>query len=91
MNFNNEKSKQFIEQLYEYAKAEETFKGDWTNANNQVSSDKRCLGHRHDQSVATFLINKLGIGLHTTEPFLQYFDTYSAVKESTIFLLSHNM
>ena len=84
LNFKDEKAKAFIEQWFEYAKAEETFKGSWTNNNKEVSNDERCSGHRHDQSVATFLANKLvmkAIAPH----FMQYKYENSSIKDSSIF------
>ena len=85
LDFSNDKSKDFIEQWYEYAKAEETFKGAWRNNNNEVSADPRCSGHRHDQSVATYLANKLE--MKAIKPcFMQYKYENSVINESTIFL-----
>lgn len=38
-----------------------TFKGAWTNKNNEVSKDPRVLGHRHDQTAASVIATKLGM------------------------------
>ena len=51
----------FLENLFQFAKEEKTFKGPWTNENNQCSPDPRCKGHRHDQSVACYLAHKYGM------------------------------
>ena len=37
------------------------FRGPWHNDNGEASPDRRCLGHRHDQSAASFLAHQLGI------------------------------
>lgn len=84
LNFKNEKAKAFIEKWFEYAKAEETFKGAWRNDNNEVSGDPRCSGHRHDQSVATYLANKLD--MKAIAPyFMQYVYETTPINESSIF------
>lgn len=85
LDFSNNKSKEFIEQWFEYAKNEETFKGAWKNDNNEVSDDIRCSGHRHDQSVATYLANKLE--MEAIKPhFMQYLYENVVVNKSSIFL-----
>jgi hypothetical protein len=39
----------------------DTFKGAWSNGNNEVSQDPRVLGHRHDQTVGSVVAWKLGM------------------------------
>ena len=39
------------------------FVGPWENEDQEASADPRCLGHRHDQSAASFLAHELGIGM----------------------------
>jgi hypothetical protein len=85
LNFNTQIAKDFIEQWYDYAKNEETFKGAWTNANNEVSEDKRCSGHRHDQSVATFLANKLGMKAIPPHFMQYYYGEKTEINKSTVF------
>lgn len=53
----NEKGKQFFEMYKDIT----CYDGSWTNFEKDVSSDSRVLGHRHDQSVASIVINKLGL------------------------------
>jgi len=36
------------------------FAGPWDNVNNVASKDPRVLGHRHDQTCASFLVNRFG-------------------------------
>lgn len=50
-------------------------RGDWKNDQGQVSTDIRCTGHRHDQSVISVLIkrHKLKIDI-AHETFFQYYD-----------------
>jgi hypothetical protein len=47
-----------------------TFVGPWNNDAREASSDPRCLGHRHDQSAASWLAHDMGIPLAPMEPFL---------------------
>jgi hypothetical protein len=84
INFKNEVAKDFFNKWYNYAKEEITFIGDWNNKNNQCSKDERCLGHRHDQTVASIIANKLG--MERIEPtFMQYFYDGTVKLNETIF------
>lgn len=85
LNFRNPLSETFIKQWYEYAVQEKTFIGDWNNNNKQVSSDSRCLGHRHDQSVASFLAHKLQMK-RINPTFMQYHFDNVPIKDETFFL-----
>lgn len=84
INFQNSKSKLFFERWYYFALEKVTFIGDWNNNNKQCSQDERCLGHRHDQSVASILSHI--IGLEKIVPtYMQYIYTGTELKEQTIF------
>ena len=37
------------------------FRGKWNNKEKTESQDERCLGHRHDQTCAELIANRLGI------------------------------
>lgn len=54
-------AKEFLERYIAAASDGVSYQGDWTNERLQVSQDMRCFGHRHDQSVASILANKLGM------------------------------
>ena len=56
-----EECREFVRQYYEKANDGVTFKGSWHNRNGEVSSDKRVLGHRHDQTAASVIAWKLGM------------------------------
>ncbi|MBU8911325.1 MAG: hypothetical protein KOO65_08650 [Desulfobacterales bacterium] len=49
----------FFYTWYEYSKNKEVFSGPWKNDRRQCSADERCLGHRHDQSIASVIASKL--------------------------------
>lgn len=38
-----------------------SYQGDWFNDKGQVSSNPNCKGHRHDQSVASIIIQQMGL------------------------------
>lgn len=63
-------AKQFLEQYilaavdevsYHHSTPDTRKYGDWTNEHLQVSNDLRVKGHRHDQSVASIIIAKMGL------------------------------
>jgi hypothetical protein len=47
----------------------------WTNEDLQVSQDMRCKGHRHDQSVASIIINQMNLKITNAQ------QTYFAYEE----------
>ena len=60
----NTKSKEaiaFFNQYYEAAKDGVSYPGSWHNHNGEVSDDLRVQGHRHDQSVASIIIEDMGL------------------------------
>lgn len=61
MGFNtkSQEATKFINQYYEAARDGVSYLGAWNNNNGDVSSDMRCKGHRHDQSVASIIIAEL--------------------------------
>jgi hypothetical protein len=75
----------FLNRWYTYAVNETTFKGGWNNNDKQCSEDDRCLGHRHDQSVASFIAHKLGM-VRTEPKFMQYKFDNVPVLNTTFFL-----
>ena len=59
------------------AKADDgfSFQGSWTNKQQEVSTDPRVYGHRHDQSVASILAWHLGMNLIIPhETYFQYYE-----------------
>ena len=45
----------YFNRWLKYSKVKDIFSGPWSNKNNECSKDPRCLGHRHDQSVASII------------------------------------
>lgn len=60
-----ERNREFLRQYYERASDGITFKGAWKNTNQEVSKNPRVLGHRHDQTAASVIGYKLGMGFES--------------------------
>lgn len=60
-NLKNERCNQFLDEWLRLAKERTAFNGAWSNENKQVSQDDRVLGHRHDQTVASYLTWNMGM------------------------------
>jgi hypothetical protein len=84
LNFTNELTTNFFDKWFKYAKEEITFCGDWNNKSKQCSYDERCLGHRHDQTVASIIANELGME-RINPNFMQYFYDTTTKLDNTIF------
>jgi len=61
LNLENPKAKIYLDKWYKLAGDGITFHGAWTNEHGQVSSDKRVLGSRHDQSAGSIIAWNLGM------------------------------
>ena len=61
LNFNNGKARVFLNEMIELSKDGMSFQGSWTNENQEVSTDKRVKGHRHDMSVGTMLAKRMNM------------------------------
>ncbi len=85
LDIRNPVSLAFLHEWHSYSQREATFKGAWNNSNNACSTDPRCLGHRHDQSVATYVSHVLGME-KVTPRFMQYHLDNSPINDSTHFL-----
>ena len=64
LDFRNAKANEFLDEWCRYALDGVTFVGPWTNTNGEASSDPRCLGHRHDITVAATIAHRMGIPLY---------------------------
>lgn len=62
-------AREFLDR-YQQAALDGLFAGRWWNVDGCVSADPTCLGHRHDQSVASLLIHQMG--LPQTQDFVRY-------------------
>jgi len=69
----NPTTRTFIEQWFRYATDMVTFMGSKTNENQQVSTDPRVQGHRHDQTAASVIAHKMGLQL---TPYDVFFSQY---------------
>lgn len=69
LDLRNERARLFLRRWLRGAE-EGLFAGQWTNERGTESSDPRCLGHRHDQSVASLLIHELALPM--TQRFFRF-------------------
>lgn len=87
LNFDFEVTREFFSQYFQRAH-DGSFRGSWTNANQEVSKDEGVLGHRHDQSCASIIAHKLGMKtLHSPPIFSYRAGNDENIKEETIFAL----
>ncbi len=61
LDLQNNKAKEYLDRLFELANDGVTFHGNWTNYSNEVSSDSRVKGHRHDQLAGSVAAWQLGM------------------------------
>lgn len=72
-NLENEQTLSFLNKYIAASTDGISYIGDWNNDNLQVSNDMRCRGHRHDQSVASFLIKKMNLTItNAQQSFFAY-------------------
>lgn len=82
-NLTHDVTRKFLNQWLEKSRDGFSFPGDWRNDHNQVSSDPRCKGHRHDQSVASILA--FNLGMEYIVPHETFFSYWSpSMKESVV-------
>ena len=72
LDISNKRSSDFLDQWYQYANDGVSFIGPWNNKDNLCSADKRVLGHRHDQTVASIVSLRIKMEWKMTEGFLSY-------------------
>jgi hypothetical protein len=89
LDMHNPKSVDFLNQWHTYSQSG-VFAGAWTNENQQCSSDPRVLGHRHDQTAASFLANKLDMKISSTG-FFSYAEYYEAGNTKDIYFIARGM
>lgn len=90
-NFNKNTTISFFNKYKELADIEGYYEGDWKNDNKQVSKDERVKGHRHDQSVASILINQMGLNItHPHSTYFAYFNNPGHMPHAeSVCLISH--
>jgi hypothetical protein len=91
-DFRNERTNRFLDEWIARANDGVTFVGAWRNDQQQVSSDTRVLGHRHDQTAASVIAHRMGMQnwLPSQDTFLLYYTDGATPKES-VCLLSQGM
>lgn len=71
INFTDAFARIYFDMYHRYGKDGKLFRGAWNNNGKTESKDDRCEGHRHDQSVASLIVDKLSINI-TEEEFAVY-------------------
>jgi hypothetical protein len=62
------------------------FKGSWNNDNLTESQDARCLGSRHDQSILSLIVAKMGLDATPCKGLLNF-----DVKDTDSIILAQGM
>lgn len=71
LNLDNPTAAEFLRR---WDASQPSFPGSWTNDQHQCSQDPRCLGHRHDQTAASIIVNQLGMKKVVAQyTFFQYY------------------
>ena len=72
-DLNHPEAKEFLRRYIEASEDGVSFHGPWNNFNLGASKDIRCMGHRHDQSVASLIIKDMGLTItNAQETFFCY-------------------
>jgi hypothetical protein len=79
LNFKNKNCNDFLDEWLALAKDTKLFRGSWKNDNHEVSSDSRVKGHRHDQTVTSFLAYKYGMNHIVRDYFFCYLNHFSKI------------
>lgn len=73
-DFRSVKANAFFNSYFDWTKTKGAYEGDWFNYDQQVSTDKRVHGHRHDQSVASIVAVRMNVKpIIPHHSFLAYF------------------
>lgn len=85
INFENENANSFFEK-WDKSMEDGIFKGPWSNVNNEMGEDSRILGHRHDLSCSSAIINKLDLFnlAYPGDQVLMYGGLFSPIINDTI-------
>lgn len=78
-NLHDPKAKAFLQEYYDQHVILSCYPGDWVNNNLQVSSDMRCKGHRHDQSVASILAYKHNMAITNAQSTYFAYESHKGV------------
>lgn len=81
LDLTQEKAQNWLTKFYRAAVDGRCFKGSWTNRNNEVSTDPRCKGHRHDMIVGTVLLNQMGQTIQPNNSIFSYYGWWTEHQE----------
>jgi hypothetical protein len=93
INVTKSKSKEFFDRYLQASKDGVSYLGAWINNDGEVSTDDRVRGHRHDQSVASIVINELNMEiLRGQSSYFAYFEHKRVMQiASTVCLFSQGI
>ena len=83
-NFNNETTNKFFES-WKQSMLNGMFIGRWDNQLKTESQDERCMGHRHDQSLASLYLDKYNMWISKGNTKLVYATAEQEVADSVVF------
>jgi len=83
-DFTNQRARQLLSDWMQRANDGTSFQGAWVNDRQQVSSDLRVLGHRHDQSVLSGLVWQQKWPSHPFRTYIAYLNTME-MPETAVF------
>lgn len=84
IDLTNEKMREFFNEFCRYAIEGNCFKGAWRNRKNEVSTDPRVKGHRHDMTVGSVLMNDRKMKIQPNNKYFNYYkwhEDYKATKD----------
>jgi hypothetical protein len=70
LNFEHKIARDFFDAYLGYATDDDgkAYIGPWTNENQEASTDERVQGHRHDQTCASMIVNRLDMKISDNRP-----------------------
>lgn len=87
LDFRHQIARECFAEYFRLASETRAFCGPLKNDNGEASSDKRILGHRHDQTSLSAIAHRLGMEL--TDPPLYF--SYKGGEDSSTVLLAHGI
>lgn len=87
LDLRKDRSQKFLEEYWQLAVAG-AFKGPWTNRDSEASPTEGVLGHRHDQTCASWLVHKLGMGPLHNEKFMVYKQALDHVDKEHVYFVA---
>lgn len=81
IDFDNVYATTLFKKFLSYAEEGYCFRGSWKNRNNEVSSNKKVLGHRHDMSVGSILMFRAGMKMLPNNTLFNYYGWHHQYKQ----------